>query len=443
MRTKIVFQGIFWIVVYLLLTLSPLLILLISPRPQGREFWREFSVALGFTGLAMMALQFALTARFKWLKAPYGSDIVYHFHRQISLIAFILIISHKAILLIFSPDTFQLFNLFTAPWRAKAAVTALVLLITMIVVSLWRKPLRIDYTHWRIWHGILATAVVILGMIHVILVGYYINTPFKQVLWSSGGLFWVLTLAWVRVIKPISILRHPYEVGQVIPERGNTYTLEIKPLGHLGMKFLPGQFAWITIWNSPFSDTEHPFSISSSAERPDHLCFTIKEFGNFTQRIKTLQLGQRVWVDGPYGAFSLDRHTHARGFAFIAGGVGITPIMSMLRTLADRRDQRPLVLIYANKNWDNVIFREEIDELKQRLNLKVVHVLENPPESWQGEKGYINQEILERALPKPLQRNDWEIFICGPDPMMNTVESNLPKLGVWWGDFHSERFNLV
>jgi predicted ferric reductase len=117
--------------------------------------------------------------------------------------------------------------------------------------------------------------------------------------------------------------------------------------------------------------------------------------------------------------------------------------MSMLRTLADRRDQRPLVLIYANKNWDNVIFREEIDELKQRLNLKVVHVLENPPESWQGEKGYINQEILERALPKPLQRNDWEIFICGPDPMMNTVESNLPKLGVWWGDFHSERFNLV
>lgn len=443
MKAKNIFQGILWIVVYLLLTLSPLLILLISPRPEGREFWREFSVALGFTGLAMMALQFVLTARFKWLKAPYGSDIVYHFHRQISLIAFFLIITHKGLLLIFSPDTFQLFNLFTAPWRARAAVTALILLIIMIVISLWRKRLKIDYTYWRIWHGILATAVIILGMTHVILVGHYINTPLKQLLWTSGGLFWVFTLVWVRIIKPIIILRHPYEVVRVTPERGNTYTLEVRPVGHRGMNFLPGQFAWITVWHSPFSDTEHPFSISSSAERPDCLSFTIKEFGDFTQRIKTLQPGQRLWVDGPYGAFSVDRHSHAKGFAFIAGGVGITPMMSMLRTLADRGDRRPLLLIYANKSWDNVIFREEIEHLKDRLNLQVVHVLEISPESWQGEQGFLNQQILERTLPKPAQRNEWEIFICGPERMMDAVEKTLPSLGVWWGDYHSERFDLV
>ncbi len=443
MRTRIVIQGIVWIIIYLLLTLSPLLILFLSPRPQGREFWREFSVALGFTGLAMMALQFVLTARFKWLKAPYGSDIVYHFHRQISIIAFVLIVTHKAILLIFSPGTIRLFNVFTAPWRARAATVSLVLLFILIILSLWRKQLKIDYTQWRIWHGILATAVIILGMIHVILVGHYINTPLKQILWSSGGLFWVLTLAWVRIIKPIMLLRQPYEVVRVIPERGNTYTLEVKPVGHRGMKFSPGQFAWLTIWDSPFSDTEHPFSISSSAEHTNCLSFTIKEFGDFTQRIKTLQPGQRLWVDGPYGAFSIDRHHHAKGFAFIAGGVGITPIMSMLRTLADRRDPRPLLLFYANKNWDNVIFREELEQLKASLNLQVVHVLETPPEGWQGEKGYITKEMLERYLPTPSQRNDWEIFICGPEPLMNSVEKNLPQIGVWWGDFHSERFNLV
>ena len=230
---------------------------------------------------------------------------------------------------------------------------------------------------------------------------------------------------------------------QVIPERGNTYTLEVRPVGHPGMTFLPGQFAWITVQNSPFSDTEHPFSISSSAERSNCLSFTIREFGNFTRGIKNLQPGQRVWVDGPYGAFSVDRQTHAKGFAFIAGGVGITPMMSMLRTLADRRDQRPLLLIYANKDWENVIFREEIEQLKENLNLRLVHVIENPSENWHGEKGFISLEMLERILPKPTQRNDWEIFICGPEPMMNSVENNLSKLGVWWGDFHSERFNLV
>ncbi|MEJ5203108.1 MAG: ferric reductase-like transmembrane domain-containing protein, partial [Anaerolineales bacterium] len=375
-RTRNVLQGILWILIYLLLTLAPILVILIGPRPQGREFWREFSVALGFSGLAMVALQFVLTARFKWLKAPYGSDIIYHFHRQISLIAFGMIFTHVFLLMIFSPSNLRLFNLLEAPWRARAGVTALILLLLMIAVSIWRKHLRIDYTKWRIWHGILATVAVILAMVHVILVGHYINTPLKQILWSGGGLFWVFTLAWVRIIRPIQILRSPYEVIRVVPERGNAYTIEIKPVGHRGLKFQPGQFAWLTIWNSPFSDAEHPFSFSSSAEQTDHLAFTIKEAGDFTQRIKTLQPGERVWVDGAYGAFSCDRHPHASGCIFIAGGVGITPMMSMLRTLADRNDRRPLWLIYANKTWDGVIFREEIEQLKQRLNLQVIHVLE-------------------------------------------------------------------
>ena len=82
--TKRIFQGIFWIGVYLLITLAPLFILLAGPRPAGREFWRDLSVGLGYSGFAMVGLQFVLTARFKVIKAPYGSDIVYFFHRQIS-----------------------------------------------------------------------------------------------------------------------------------------------------------------------------------------------------------------------------------------------------------------------------------------------------------------------------------------------------------------------
>jgi predicted ferric reductase len=117
--------------------------------------------------------------------------------------------------------------------------------------------------------------------------------------------------------------------------------------------------------------------------------------------------------------------------------------MSMIRTLADRKDTRSLILIYANKHWENVTFREELEALQQRTLLQVVHILENPPEDWRGEKGYVTKEILERYLPKNLKRNVQEIFICGPDPMMNSVESNLTKLGVWVGDFHSERFYLV
>lgn len=443
MKLKTVLQGILWVAIYMLLTLAPLLILLAGPLPAGREFWREFSVALGFAGLAMMALQFVLTARFRWLKAPYGSDVVYHFHRQISLVAFFLILSHPIILFLFSPDYLRLLNLLDAPWRARAGVLALLSLVILIAITLWRKKLKLDYTPWRFWHGLLGTLAVSLALLHVILVGHYINTPLKQVLWTAYGVFWISLLLYVRILKPLLSLLKPYQVVSVNQERGNSWTVTLKPQGHQGLRFMPGQFAWLTAWYSPYSMHEHPFSFSSSAEFTGHLSFTIKEFGDFTRRIKALQPGMRIYLDGPFGAFSIDHQPHAQGYIFIAGGVGITPVMSMLRTLADRNDTRPLLLFFANKDWESVIFRQEIEQLQNRLDLTLVHVLEKPPAGWTGESGYLNRRILETHLPKDWKPNVWEVFICGPEPMMNAAEKHLLDLGVWVGDIHSERFNLV
>jgi predicted ferric reductase len=393
--------------------------------------------------LAIMGLQFFLTARFKTIKAPYGADIVYHFHRQITFVALIFILAHPLLLFINSPDTLQLINIFTAPWRARAGVTAVLLTLIITATSIWRLRFKIEYTKWRIWHGILATLAILLSIIHVILAGHYINTPIKQLLWIAYGIFWVGTFLYVRFLKPFLLLRKPYEVVEVIEERGNTWTLLVKPVNHNGMRFIPGQFAWLTAWTSPFTDQEHPFSISSSASNPKLIAFTIKQLGDFTSTIKDMQPGQQVYLDGPFGAFSIDRQPHAKGYVFIAGGIGITPMMSMLRTLKERGDQRPLVLIYANNRWGDVTFREEIEKIQEELNLKVVHVLADPPDDWQGERGFVTKDILEKYLPKERQKDIYEIFICGPPPMMDIVEKLLPQVGVPLGDFHSERFNLV
>jgi len=445
MTLKRILQGILRIAIYLLLTLAPLILLMVTERPPGRELWRDLSVALGFCGLAMMGLQFILTARFKFIKAPYGADIVYHFHRQISLATFGLILAHPLMLFIFSPDLLRLLNIFGAdtPWRARAGVVGLLALIAVVLISLYRKRWKIEYTRWRIWHGLLATAAVALGMVHVLLVGYYVNTPFKAVFWVSYAAFWVGTLLYVRLIKPLLLLRRPYRVTQVIPERGSSVTLVLQPEKGQVFRFQPGQFAWITAWDSPFADSEHPFSISSSAADRSQIGFTIRELGDFTAKIKDIQVGEKVYVDGPYGSFSVDRHPGAQQFAFIAGGVGITPIMSSLRTLAERGDQRPLLLLYANKTWDTVIFREELEDLKKRLNLKIVHVLESPPENWDGETGFVNEAVLRKYLPADLRPNLTEVFLCGPAPMMNALEKALAKVGLPAGDLHSERFDLV
>jgi predicted ferric reductase len=440
---KRILQGIFWISVYLLITLAPLFILLAGPRPAGRELWRDLSVGLGFCGFAMMGLQFVLTARFKTIKAPYGSDIVYFFHRQISIVSFVLIIAHPVMLFIFDPSHLGLLNLITAPWAARFGVAAVLALAALIGLSLWRKNLRIEYDRWRIWHGVLAIGAVALALVHIEMRGYYLNTPWKQLFWGIYSIFWIGLLAWVRVIKPLILLRKSYLVEKVIPERGNAWTVVLRPDNHKGFRFQPGQFAWITAWVSPFKDHEHPFSFSCSAEDQTQLTFTIKELGDFTKRVKNLSQGQRVYVDGPFGAFSVDRHLHAQEFVFIAGGIGITPIMSMMRTLADRMDKRPMTLIYANKTLETATFLEEIDELVKKLNIKVVHVLESPPEGWQGEKGFVNADILKRNLPAKSNRNEMEIFLCGPGPMMDAVEKALVLLEIPMGDFHSERFNMV
>jgi predicted ferric reductase len=241
------------------------------------------------------------------------------------------------------------------------------------------------------------------------------------------------------VVRPFLVRRRPYVVDEVKGERGDNWTIRIRPKGHEGIRFIPGQFAWLSIWHSPFAMKDHPFSIASSAGRAPVLEFTIKERGDFTRRIKTLSPGDIAYVDGPYGSFSCDRYP-AEAFVFIAGGIGAAPVMSMLRTLADRADRRPLVLFYANKRWERAAFREEFEALRERLDLRVVHIIENPSPGWEGESGFIEAAMIARHLPDARGR---QFFICGPVPMMDVCEKALRRLGVPVAHIHSELFNIV
>src|SRR4051812_737085 len=167
----------------------------------------------------------------------------------------------------------------------------------------------------------------------------------------------------------------------------------MQPEGHAGFRFSPGQFGWLTVFGSPFRITGHPFSFSSSAAVADgRVEMTIRNLGDFTSTIVTVPVGQRVYLDGPYGAFTIDRNP-ADMHVLIAGGVGITPMMSILRTLADRGDPRPVILLYGSRDWASITFREELDALASRIKLTVVHVLSKPPEGWTGEHGFINAEV--------------------------------------------------
>ncbi len=432
--------GAFRATLYIALAIAPLLVALVPPAPPGRDFWTELAVAIGFIGLSTMCLQFAVSARFRHVAAPFGIDVVIQFHRQIAIFAACLVAAHPVILIIADPERLGLLNPLSAPWRARAGLLGLVAAILLTALALGRRRLHLRYGIWQASHGVLALLAVTGTLVHIELVGHYVDTPWKRILWVAYTASVIALLVHVRLVRPLLQRRRPYKVVAVHQERGNAWTLELSPQGHPGLRFLPGQFAWLTLGSSPFAIEQHPFSFSSSALDPAHLAQTIKERGDFTSGVGSVELGTVAYLEGPHGAFSIDRYD-GPGYVFVAGGIGITPMMSMLRTLADRHDDRHHELVYAAEGVEDLTFRDEIERLTEVLDLEVVYVLSRPPEDWQGESGRVTRELLSRHVVDDWPRHAY--FVCGPEPMMDAVERALVAGGVPLDQIFTERFAFV
>lgn len=433
-------QALVWLGLYLAAVTVPLFSLLPGSE-AGFGFTWDFAMALGYAGVAMLGVQFALTARFKRATAPFGIDIVYYFHRYLALWALAIVCAHYGLLRWHVPGMLEPADPRHAPAHMTAGRIALGGFVVLVVLSLVRRTMHLEYDKWRGVHAMLSSTAFALALWHVLGAARYLDAVWKQVLWAAYGLFWLSLIGYVRVIRPWRIARRPWRVTEVRPERGRVHTLRLEPVDGKPLRFAAGQFAWLTLRASPFSMREHPFSIASSAERRMSIELSIKELGDFTSTIGSVKVGETAWVDAPYGTFGIDLRPEASGYVFIAGGIGIAPILSMLRTLADRQDRRPLWFFYGNRVWDRVAFREELDELVQRLKLKLIHVLQEPPAEWAGEQGLLSQEILSRHLP--VERSGLECFICGPTPMTYAAEIALGNMGLRAGHVHSEIFDWV
>lgn len=440
-----VLLGAALVAAYTAICLAPLAVVSIGYPAPRRPFLVELSVALGYVGLAMMTLQFTLVSRIRWLAAPFGIDILHRFHREVSFAALAFIFAHPLLLLAEDARSYlPLLDPWTAPWRARLAVGSLAALILVVALSVWRRRLRLPYEVWKVTHGGLSTAVIVLGLSHMVGVNRFTSGAGGRAVVVLVLLAVAGVLVWSRIVAPRVHLFRPWRVVDVIRERGRAVTLVVRPDGHPGWSFMPGQFAWLTVGGSPFQVTrQHPFSFSSPAdvEPGGRVAVTIKELGDWTRRVGSVQPGQRIYLDGPHGSFSIDRR-QAPGYVFVAGGVGITPIFSMISTMCLRDDTRPAILFYANAEWENITFRDQLEELRLYMpNLRVVHVLQSPPPGWAGERGRVTAELLARHLPR--QYRSFECFVCGPESMMDSVEQALLSLGVPGYRITSERFNMV
>jgi predicted ferric reductase len=430
-------KGFLWLFVFFVLTCVPLFIAISGKVPVHRGFWTEFGVALGFIGLGMFAIQFLFSGRFGFIAPTYGMDNIIQFHREAGIIAFLFVLAHPVIIILSDSFFLSYLDPEVDMVRAIALYFLTIIIILLVVTSIWRVSFSLSYEVWRLLHGIFGVFVIIGGLGHALLVSHYLNSLWQQAAMVAFIGMMAYLLVHTRVVRPWLIKRKPYRVVDVKEERNNSYTMILESEYHEKMFFIPGQFAWITLGDTPFQLQQHPFSFASSG-LSNKISFTAKELGDFTGTWKDVKPGTKAFLEGPFGSFTPEPDTH---LFLIMGGIGITPAMSMLRTMKDNKDPRKAILIYGNKNFEDIIFREELGELSEKINLKVVHVLEEPDDKWKGEEGFVDEALLRKYLS--VEKEKYMYFICGPKPLMDTAEISLRNLEVDWRLIYTERFEIV
>jgi predicted ferric reductase len=434
-------RAVAWLAVHTLIGTAPLALCFTEVMP-GRGFLVNFSVALGFLALSVLGLQFALAARFSRATAPFGIDVVLRYHRQISFLAAGAAFGHPVLLFLAEDRYLALLDVVHAPLRAQLAWLSVAALVLLMLTSIWRRALRLSYAVWHVLHSALGVLIVLAALGHAFLVDYYFSEAWVRLAWAVYGAAFLWMAVWVRLVKPIRRWRRAWRVVELWPEPGGSLTVGLEPASRHGgqtFRFQAGQFAWILPGRSPFTPTYHPFSMSSSALR-SRVEFTIKHVGDFTSSIRGLKLGDTVYMDGPHGSFTLERNP-GMGYVFVAGGVGVTPFLSMLATLADAGDQRPCWLFLGNRHEDQITGVRQLARLAGRVDLRVVHVISRPSDQWDGERGRIDRALLARHLPD--HHRSLQYFLCGGEGMVRSVEGALQGLDIPADRIHSEQFGMV
>ncbi len=433
--------GILWLSDFFLLHLVLLALFVLDPPPESRGFLTEFATGLGFVGMAFFISQFITTGRFKSVAPSFGTDMLLNFHRYAGVAGVVLVLAHPALLIWSDPTFLRFFDPTVNFFRAMALLGVTGAMLLIILISVRGLPRWLTYEQWRLAHSGLAVLIVFIGMVHGLQVSNYLDTLWKQGVWAGAILIAIGLLVEVRFVRPLRMLKQPYRVHSVQEEQGDAWTIELEPDGHEGLAFRAGQFAWITIGDTPFQLQQNPFSIAS-AEGASTLRFTARVVGDFTASWKDLEPGTKAWVDGPYGAFTLTEDS--KGFYFIVGGSGIVPVMSILRTMRSRNDTRFVKLVYCNPSVSRIIFLDELEELQEDLNLRIIHFLEEEPASdvaFDYEVGLLEQEHIAKFLPP--DKNNFSYYSCGPAPLMDTTEESLRAMGVDWRRIIPERFGLI
>lgn len=431
-------KPLFLTVGYLVIVAVPLLLSWLTGGPP-RPFHQELASGLGILAFSIILLEFILSGRFKSVSIGIGMDVTMRVHQVMARSALIFAMLHP-FLYQSTPsgshrpwDPTRQLTITTDFFSLSTGIAGFFLLPSLVLLAIGRSQLDYKYETWRLMHGIGALLIALLLFHHTIYAGRYGSQSLMTWLWLAMTSVAVGSLLYVYVLVPLRQRSRSWQVSSVTQLTPRQWEVSIKPNGHTGLDYEAGQFVWLNVGKSSFSVKENPFSICSAPAAGAEVSFMIKELGDFTQTIDQIELGSLAFLDGPYGNLSVDGRTEP-GVALIAGGVGLAPLLGILRQMRLTTDPRKVRVIYGNRAIDQIAYRDELG------TQDVVYVLSEPPENWRGETGIVDAALIDRVFSEQEIR-EWVFVLCGPAIMMNIVEDHLIERGTPSHRILSERFD--
>ncbi|MEV6345567.1 ferredoxin reductase family protein [Actinoplanes sp. NPDC051851] len=394
---------------------------------------RYLGLHLGFA----MAVQVLLIARLPFLERRIGMDRMTNWHRWTGFAVFWLVVLHPTFVLLGFAELDRISFLAEIPNLAGQTpvllgMIAAGLVCLMAVTSVRAARRRLSY---ETWHGVhlLVYVMLVLAVIHQVYEGSsFTASTLGRVYWWGLWAFAIGTLLTNRLLVPlVRNRRHRLRVVAVVPETDEAVSVYVGGRDMERLRARPGQFFW---WRFPGHASwwqVNPWSLSAAPDGRT-LRLTAKAIGSTSAGLRRLEVGTRVYAEGPYGALTTVRRTRHDAL-LIAGGIGVTPIRALLE---DPNLTGDIVVLYRARTPAEAVLLGEMRDLARRRGARL-HVLtgrtsrENQPFSPESLRGLV-PDIAER-----------DVYMCGPAPMADAVLSSLRALRVPPRQRHVEAFRLA
>lgn len=399
-----------------------------------------FGRLFGLLGTYLTLVQLLLIGRVKWIEGIFGMDRLTRIHHTHGYYAFTLLVSHFIFITagysLSTKNSFlgQVVDFFLNDEHTRDAIIALSLLIFIIFLSVTIVKRKLRYEAWYFVH-IFTYATIALAFAHQLDRGAdFVQNPLFVIFWYLLYIFVFGNLIFFRFTMPLfNFLKFGFKVGKLRKENGDAISVYITGKDLSRIKIIPGQFMIVRFLDKHRFYEAHPFSVSDY-ENANYIRLTIKNSGDFTSEIPKIKAGTPVVIDGPHGSFTIQNAAKNK-FLLIAGGIGITPIRNILQELLVKG--RDVSLLYSAKTQNDFTLKAEIDNLAKEYKFNLFYVVsedENAPLH-----GHIDKNMIQKLVKDVESR---EVYICGPEPMMEALTKDLLALGLESSAIHTERFSF-